>query len=97
MCVKYLKYNSRGPKQSIFCELKVFPCCPSSYDDYYTEDDPVYGNLNQEILGKLHFDNTCLFRGCDKCVVKNWLTNTFCVSQHLLGIELQTIILHYYL
>ncbi|XP_009281156.1 PREDICTED: T-cell receptor-associated transmembrane adapter 1 [Aptenodytes forsteri] len=21
-----------------------------SYDDYYTEDDPVYGNLNQDIL-----------------------------------------------
>ncbi|NXU54232.1 TRAT1 protein, partial [Turnix velox] len=35
---------------NIFCELKVFFHCPSSYDDHYTEDDAVYGNLNQEIL-----------------------------------------------
>ncbi|NXX86561.1 TRAT1 protein, partial [Urocolius indicus] len=28
---------------------KVFFYSPSSYD-YYTEDDPVYGNLNQQIL-----------------------------------------------
>ncbi|NWH27175.1 TRAT1 protein, partial [Grus americana] len=32
---------------NIFCELKVFFHSSSSYDDYYTEDDPVYGNLNQ--------------------------------------------------
>ncbi|NXL11322.1 TRAT1 protein, partial [Mesembrinibis cayennensis] len=29
---------------------EVFFHSPSSYDDYYTEDDPVYGNLNQDIL-----------------------------------------------
>ncbi|NXJ44579.1 TRAT1 protein, partial [Spizaetus tyrannus] len=34
----------------IFCELNVFFHSPSSYDDYYTEDDPVYGNLSQDIL-----------------------------------------------
>ncbi|NXS48695.1 TRAT1 protein, partial [Balaeniceps rex] len=37
-------------KVIIFCELKAFFHSPSSYDDYYTEDDPVYGNLNQDIL-----------------------------------------------
>ncbi|KAF1514915.1 T-cell receptor-associated transmembrane adapter 1, partial [Eudyptes sclateri] len=42
----YVK-NKQG---NIFCELKVFFHSPSSYDDYYTEDDPVYGNLNQDIL-----------------------------------------------
>ncbi|NXY44664.1 TRAT1 protein, partial [Ceuthmochares aereus] len=30
-------------------EIHVFFHSPSSYDDYYTEDDPVYGNLNQDI------------------------------------------------
>ncbi|NWX51945.1 TRAT1 protein, partial [Steatornis caripensis] len=35
---------------NILCELKVFFHSPSSYDEYYTEDDPVYGNLNQDIL-----------------------------------------------
>ncbi|NXC77202.1 TRAT1 protein, partial [Anhinga anhinga] len=35
---------------TIFSELQVFFHSPSSYDDYYTEDDPVYGNLNQNIL-----------------------------------------------
>ncbi|NXE08702.1 TRAT1 protein, partial [Lophotis ruficrista] len=29
---------------------QVFFHSPSSCDDYYTEDDPVYGNLNQDIL-----------------------------------------------
>ncbi|NXV96319.1 TRAT1 protein, partial [Calonectris borealis] len=31
-------------------QQEVFFHSPSSYDDYYTEDDPVYGNLNQDIL-----------------------------------------------
>ncbi|NXG91955.1 TRAT1 protein, partial [Stercorarius parasiticus] len=35
---------------NIFCESKVFFHSPSSYDDYYREDDPVYGNLSQDIL-----------------------------------------------
>ncbi|NWY57276.1 TRAT1 protein, partial [Chionis minor] len=35
---------------NIFYELKVFFHSASSYDDYYAEDDPVYGNLNQDIL-----------------------------------------------
>ncbi|NXK05412.1 TRAT1 protein, partial [Herpetotheres cachinnans] len=29
---------------------QVFFHSPSSCEDYYTEDDPVYGNLNQDIL-----------------------------------------------
>ncbi|NXG79745.1 TRAT1 protein, partial [Baryphthengus martii] len=38
-------------KQGIMCCVyKAFFHSPSSYDDYYTEDDPVYGNLNQDIL-----------------------------------------------
>ncbi|NXT25447.1 TRAT1 protein, partial [Syrrhaptes paradoxus] len=37
-------------KKNQVCELKVFFHSPSSHDDYYTEDDPVYGNLNQDIL-----------------------------------------------
>lgn len=41
----------------------IFFHSPSSYDDFYTEDDPVYGNLNQDILGELHCKNMCLFRG----------------------------------
>ncbi|NXD54266.1 TRAT1 protein, partial [Corvus moneduloides] len=35
---------------NIFCELKVFFHSPCSYDGYDTEDYPVYGNLNQDIL-----------------------------------------------
>ncbi|NXI27886.1 TRAT1 protein, partial [Sterrhoptilus dennistouni] len=39
-CVKKKKGN----------ELKVFFHSPCSYDGYHTEDYPVYGNLNQNIL-----------------------------------------------
>ncbi|NWR52433.1 TRAT1 protein, partial [Regulus satrapa] len=42
-CVKKRQGN-------IFCELKVFFHSPCSYDGYPTEDYPVYGNLNQDIL-----------------------------------------------
>ncbi|NXC57673.1 TRAT1 protein, partial [Aleadryas rufinucha] len=34
----------------ILCELKVFFHSTCSYDGYDTEDYPVYGNLNQDIL-----------------------------------------------
>jgi len=32
----------------------------SSYDDCYTGDDPVYGNLSQDVLGKFHFKNVSI-------------------------------------
>ncbi|NXE36030.1 TRAT1 protein, partial [Ptilorrhoa leucosticta] len=35
---------------NIFCELKVFFHSPCSYDGFDTDDYPVYGNLNQDIL-----------------------------------------------
>ncbi|NXD91858.1 TRAT1 protein, partial [Chaetorhynchus papuensis] len=35
---------------NLFCKLKVFFHSPCSYDGYDTEDYPVYGNLNQDIL-----------------------------------------------
>ncbi|NXH74701.1 TRAT1 protein, partial [Hydrobates tethys] len=35
-------------KQAKMC--KDYEDNSPSYDDYYTEDDPVYGNLNQDIL-----------------------------------------------
>ncbi|NXF46332.1 TRAT1 protein, partial [Oceanites oceanicus] len=45
-----ISHYMKKKQGNIFCELKVFFHSPSSYDDYYTEDDPVYGNLNQDIL-----------------------------------------------
>ncbi|NWS54290.1 TRAT1 protein, partial [Chunga burmeisteri] len=45
-----ISHCMKKKQESKFCELKVFFHSPSSYDDYYTEDDPVYGNLNQDIL-----------------------------------------------
>ncbi|NXJ61495.1 TRAT1 protein, partial [Rostratula benghalensis] len=49
LILNILHYMKRK-QGNIFCELKLFFHSPSSYDDYYTEDDPVYGNLNQDIL-----------------------------------------------
>ncbi|NXJ83003.1 TRAT1 protein, partial [Trogon melanurus] len=43
--VSYCMKRKQG--KYIFCELQLFSHSPSSYDDYYTQDDPVYGNLNQ--------------------------------------------------
>ncbi|NXS10194.1 TRAT1 protein, partial [Neodrepanis coruscans] len=37
-------------RSNVCCELKVFFHSPSSYDDYPTEDYPVYGNLNPDVL-----------------------------------------------
>ncbi|NWZ46402.1 TRAT1 protein, partial [Haliaeetus albicilla] len=45
-----ISHYMKKKQGTIFCELNVFFHSPSSYDDYYTEDDPVYGNLNQDIL-----------------------------------------------
>ncbi|NXL55742.1 TRAT1 protein, partial [Chordeiles acutipennis] len=44
-----ISHYMKKKQGNIFCELKVFFHSSSSYD-YYTEDDPVYGNLNQDIL-----------------------------------------------
>ncbi|NXO68782.1 TRAT1 protein, partial [Phainopepla nitens] len=41
---------------TIFCELKVFFHSPCSYDGYHTEDYPVYGNLNQDILEECYYE-----------------------------------------
>ncbi|NWW46922.1 TRAT1 protein, partial [Pedionomus torquatus] len=45
-----ISHYMKKKQGNIFCELKRFFHSPSSHDDYYTEDDPVYGNLNQDIL-----------------------------------------------
>ncbi|NXN71026.1 TRAT1 protein, partial [Himantopus himantopus] len=45
-----ISHYMKKKQGNIFWELKVFFHSPSSYDDYYTEDDPVYGNLNQDVL-----------------------------------------------
>ncbi|NXD83533.1 TRAT1 protein, partial [Halcyon senegalensis] len=46
-----ISHYMKKKQGNIFCELKLFFFhSPSSYDDYHTEDDPVYGNLNQDIL-----------------------------------------------
>ncbi|NXX19321.1 TRAT1 protein, partial [Podargus strigoides] len=45
-----ISHYMKKKQGNIFCELKVFFHSPSSHDDYYTEDDPVYGNLSQDIL-----------------------------------------------
>ncbi|NWX14629.1 TRAT1 protein, partial [Aegotheles bennettii] len=44
-----ISHYMKKKQGNMFCELKVFFHFPSSYDDYYEEDDPVYGNLNQNI------------------------------------------------
>ncbi|NXX08305.1 TRAT1 protein, partial [Larus smithsonianus] len=45
-----ISHYMKKKQGNIFCALKVFFHSPSSYDDYCTEDDPVYGNLNQGTL-----------------------------------------------
>ncbi|NXL35291.1 TRAT1 protein, partial [Glaucidium brasilianum] len=45
-----ISHYMKKKKGNMFYELKVFFHSLSSYDGYYTEDDPVYGNLNQDIL-----------------------------------------------
>uniref|UniRef100_A0A663NDS2 T cell receptor associated transmembrane adaptor 1 n=1 Tax=Athene cunicularia TaxID=194338 RepID=A0A663NDS2_ATHCN len=59
-----ISHYMKKKKGNMFCELKILFHSLSSYDDYYTEDDPVYGNLNQDILGKKMY----LFRGYNKCM-----------------------------
>uniref|UniRef100_A0A8C0EE16 T cell receptor associated transmembrane adaptor 1 n=1 Tax=Bubo bubo TaxID=30461 RepID=A0A8C0EE16_BUBBB len=54
-----ISHYMKKKKGNMFCELKIFFHSLSSYDDYYTEDDPVYGNLNQDILGKLSTSQMC--------------------------------------
>ncbi|NXD10060.1 TRAT1 protein, partial [Nothocercus nigrocapillus] len=44
---QYMKKKREG---NLLCKLKIFLYFPSSYDDFYTGDDPVYGNLSQDIL-----------------------------------------------
>uniref|UniRef100_U3J2B6 T cell receptor associated transmembrane adaptor 1 n=1 Tax=Anas platyrhynchos platyrhynchos TaxID=8840 RepID=U3J2B6_ANAPP len=36
-------------KKNLLCDFKISFHSHSSYDDHYTEDDPVYGNLSQEV------------------------------------------------
>ncbi|NWZ29364.1 TRAT1 protein, partial [Asarcornis scutulata] len=43
-------YMKKKQESNLLCDFKISFHSHSSYDDHYTEDDPVYGNLSQEVL-----------------------------------------------
>ncbi|NXE79559.1 TRAT1 protein, partial [Cochlearius cochlearius] len=45
-----ISHYMKKKQGNMFCELKISFHSPFSYDDYYTEDDPVYGNIHQDTL-----------------------------------------------